>query len=595
MIQQEKEIRPSPLLTSNNNDYYDSISNGERGLGVLLPGGKTQLQTDGSGIDINHEGVLITPTAGFVLKTKLQKSKSNKKVFINICYHEQIEPPGQKKKLDDEGNEVEGFNVPLSMSPIRVCEDKTNVACLVVDAIVHPSVKQDMENDRTGGHRDLLCSIMIQCFDQKYAEYAPLDQQFKLPRLSYCGYINTETGKVIRKNIEGKAEVYKQNVRKRQASPQIEEVNASGMNNSKLSNHEDSTNHNTTCFDSSKDNKEDEHSEGRQLEEMAASALDCQIYMTTSEGVEMTLEAFIETVNKIITDGSDEEDEALSTPVYPEIGLPLLLDSKVTDSFEVTTLRVCFNVPMSFNETTAEVNTTAYSFDITGSSLKHTHVVLPLCIDPSSVVGTLNENDPRLFSLVAEIDRSRMGEDPDVGSKPWILTRGLSKSKNLSSGTATASVHNNVVKEEKKCNGVAFDDPYHARPMYLNPSDVMMKKKNLSGSKLHADCLTNDPLPEDCFHAKDTLSQHWIHQQQKEQEDKLTKKEKERVESKSNDNVEYLNTNDFKPGGKYHQGERDTERKKYDNAQLRTLQEAEEVACKKFKPILHSTAWSQLF
>ena len=70
--------------------------------GVILPGGKSQLKKDGSGIKTDDdEGISVTPTPGFVLKTK---DKGKSKVFVNVCYHDEIEPPGQKKKLDNDGN-----------------------------------------------------------------------------------------------------------------------------------------------------------------------------------------------------------------------------------------------------------------------------------------------------------------------------------------------------------------------------------------------------------------------------------------------------------------------------------------------------------
>ena len=56
---------------------------------------------------IQHKGVTITPEAGFAIKTKALLAGS--KVFINLCTHEEIEAPSLKKKLNDDGESVEGI------------------------------------------------------------------------------------------------------------------------------------------------------------------------------------------------------------------------------------------------------------------------------------------------------------------------------------------------------------------------------------------------------------------------------------------------------------------------------------------------------
>lgn len=76
---------------------------------INLPGGKGALTAEG--VKPQPKGVRITPEVGFVVKTRLQNSPT--KVFINVCKHPQLAEPATKKKLDDDGNEVEGLNIPL--------------------------------------------------------------------------------------------------------------------------------------------------------------------------------------------------------------------------------------------------------------------------------------------------------------------------------------------------------------------------------------------------------------------------------------------------------------------------------------------------
>ena len=56
---------------------------------------------------------MIHPEPHFVVKTKTDKGE---KLLINILSHEKIDMPRMIKKLDENGEEVEGLNIPLSIS-----------------------------------------------------------------------------------------------------------------------------------------------------------------------------------------------------------------------------------------------------------------------------------------------------------------------------------------------------------------------------------------------------------------------------------------------------------------------------------------------
>ncbi len=172
---------------------HDDSSHPSLLRGIALPHGKSQMKLDGSGIDEKYESLVITPTSGFTIKTTtlgsywnksnqstvsppksttindaatttiedLLASSKTQKFFINVCYHQDIEPSSTKKKLNQEGKEVEGINIPLSIGPIRKCDDKKGTTCLAVDAIVHPSVEQNIAQDKTGSQCDL--SVRFSC------------------------------------------------------------------------------------------------------------------------------------------------------------------------------------------------------------------------------------------------------------------------------------------------------------------------------------------------------------------------------------------------------------------------------------------------
>jgi hypothetical protein len=53
-----------------------------------------------------QKGLTITPDQGFTLKTKI--TPDGVKIFINLCTHSEIDAPSVKKKLNAEGESVEG-------------------------------------------------------------------------------------------------------------------------------------------------------------------------------------------------------------------------------------------------------------------------------------------------------------------------------------------------------------------------------------------------------------------------------------------------------------------------------------------------------
>ena len=66
-----------------------------------LPGNKSTLGENG--LEPKVPGINITPTAGFVVKTKNMgdSDENGMKIFINICQHDALGLPGMKKKIDE--------------------------------------------------------------------------------------------------------------------------------------------------------------------------------------------------------------------------------------------------------------------------------------------------------------------------------------------------------------------------------------------------------------------------------------------------------------------------------------------------------------
>ncbi|CAM9439131.1 unnamed protein product, partial [Hapterophycus canaliculatus] len=182
-----------------------SKGEGIEDMGISLPGGGT---LGAGGAKEKATGIVISPKPGFVIKTKLLQA--GMKVFVNVCHHERIGESGMMKKLDKEGHEVEGLNIPMSVGPPSVDKDNKGEECIVYDVIINPKTIEECRADKTGGKRDWVCHVAMQSVMSKHD--CRLDPKYKLPKLTFKG-----------NKQEGPA---KQRIRDDSAKPQISEVEA---------------------------------------------------------------------------------------------------------------------------------------------------------------------------------------------------------------------------------------------------------------------------------------------------------------------------------------------------------------------------------
>lgn len=96
------------------------------------------------------------------------------------------------------------MNIPMSVGPKRMSNDKTDTPCAVYDVIVNPKVVLDATTDKSGKQKDFLCQLAIQSLEQKYK--LELDYRYKLPKLKVFG------------------ELQQQYIQDRKKIPKIEEV-----------------------------------------------------------------------------------------------------------------------------------------------------------------------------------------------------------------------------------------------------------------------------------------------------------------------------------------------------------------------------------
>ena len=141
--------------------------------------------------------VMVTPNAGFVIKSYVEDGK---KVFINVCYADEIEGPtlyDAPAPLETEGeesnergivphNETDApppFRIPLSLSEMREDEDASGNKSSVWDACVGTDTLKRALDDAS--FRDFLVELCLQWVESKSSLL--LSRDVKLPKLRAKG------------------------------------------------------------------------------------------------------------------------------------------------------------------------------------------------------------------------------------------------------------------------------------------------------------------------------------------------------------------------------------------------------------------------
>ena len=202
--------------------------------------GEIRLPNQSTRLDEKDEGIVITPEAtSIVIKTRLVKQKHNPfvapstnveshappspsllnissssqsqdinsdtKVFIYVCTHSIIAVPSQRKTIDESGNEIDGWRLPMSMGDLRPFYGKGNAASIAADCILHPSIIEDMRADPA--HMQFVLDLIIQCAERKFQNTRfggrVLERSFKLPKMKYAGYVDERTNlSIVPKSVK---------------------------------------------------------------------------------------------------------------------------------------------------------------------------------------------------------------------------------------------------------------------------------------------------------------------------------------------------------------------------------------------------------
>lgn len=132
-----------------------------------------------------------------------------------------------KKKLNENNEEVEGLNIPLSVGPLLTSYDKKNQKCLIVDIVFHPQVLDDIfsanqENFKPSNliasqqdainFKHFICQLSMNSVEKKYK--LKINPKYKFMKMKYFyGYEDQKEHKIPSQWIEDRKNL-----------PKIEEV-----------------------------------------------------------------------------------------------------------------------------------------------------------------------------------------------------------------------------------------------------------------------------------------------------------------------------------------------------------------------------------
>ncbi len=449
MTEQDPEGLEAALMECKANGRLDDFYNA---VGMVGSGASPSIR----------RGVEVMPTPGFVLKT--QKLSDGTKVFVNICSSALLPIPALKKRLDKEGNEIEGISMPLSIGPPREVVDKSGKPCIAYDAVCSPIVLEEANTDKTGAQRDELCQLILNRIEVKYAE--ALNPQYKLPRASYIGT------------------VVPQRVRDTSKDPIIEEIAAAPVKGSGGPDDPGIQNTNSDL--------------PRECSSQPLPSIDTPPPPSICCKISYKLNGIWKYRRQDITSLSLDDTAEHSRQDWPssmELGLVGLSPQDCT--FE--------------NMDKFQVNVSPFEacIDIAGYSV--VSVLFPYVTLPETAVCEMYPHD-QLLVLRVHVDMSPLDAGPDPGSRPWRLSQALS---GRSVGKAPRQAADNSSKqprqlEKKSICDDGSDDSFHGHGLNLG---------RRGGEDLG---LENQKLPEDKFHKTDALSQYILQQRDEQQNNKST-------------------------------------------------------------------------
>lgn len=477
------------------------------------------------GVKAAPKGITISPTPGYVIKT--HQIADDVKVFINLCCHDALDAPAMKKRLNDSGEEVEGLNIPMSVGAGRTGVAKEGKVCRVYDIIVNPQVLQEGLDDKSGKYRDFVAQLCIQSVENKYQ--SQLDRRYKLP--------------LIKNNYMGES-VESQVIQDRKSMPKIEEV----------------TENSATARSAAAARLKKQADEARIVKEAMAAMETPLVYRLQWVHGE---------------DGGGDSEQQGSREGFDLGTLKEHIDPIVVPAATVTHLAIIAEVAATviatgtpLDPSQVEVKLSPFRLVLKLPGHRSTTLFLPCAVLPCTARCLLTRKKgyaQRLeLRLTLPVDRSPWGGAPDPGSKQWLVTNALrsggddgedglfnpydSEAVAAAAAAVADSATTNAAHKPSGSGERLPEERFHILPSDIDP----FTGKTLSvGSSSHGGAELDDmDLPEHRFHRKDAASQYIIQQREQATKDKWAKHEKEKAERVNDPNIEYVDLEDYKPGGK---------------------------------------------
>ena len=498
--------------------------------GIVMPGANKNAP----------KGITITPTPGYVIKTRQVADET--KVFITLCSHELIDPPGLKKRLDENGEPVEGMNIPMSVGAGRTGVAKAGASCRVYDIIVNPQVVADGLSDKSGKYRDFVAQLCIQSVEQKYR--SELDRRYKLP--------------IIKNNYmgEGDSGVESQMIQDRKAMPKIEEVAADSP-----------------------------AARAAAAARVKKQAEDARLVREAMAAVETALTYRLRWVHGNGTgtgtgtgDDAEEEDIAKAAEHVDPIVVPADSVSELAFTADVAAAAFAPLSPSpssssssSLDLSKVEVKLSPFKLSVKLPGHRLATLFLPCAVLPCGVRCSLRRKEGYAQRLELRIgmpvDRQPWHAGPDAGSKQWLVTNALrsggddeaafnpydSSAVEAAAAEDAAAASASAAAKAAAADERLAEDRFHIRlPSNVDPyTGQRLDGGAAKGSGSGGAELDDVELPEDRFHRKDAASQFIIQQREQAVKEKWDKHAKEKAERVNDPNVEYVDVEDYRPGGKY--------------------------------------------
>ncbi|KAJ1458861.1 pre-RNA processing PIH1/Nop17-domain-containing protein [Pelagophyceae sp. CCMP2097] len=491
---------------------------------IELPGAKV-LRPDGSVRAAAEAGVRCVPVPGFVLKTRDTAPRAElaavgeeaaQKYFINVCGSPAVAAPSETTRLDASGQEVQGISVAVSIGPERVTTDSKDEPAIAVDCLMNSELLAEANGDAS--KRDFLCSIALEYVEGKYKRR--LDRKFKLPRLKYKGGSPEENAQWVRESAQPKVTA----VRAPEApaekpilskvslgpKPQIDLFYLAEAGGALLPVHGSGG------------------APGAD-DEWPIITLDCRPFGFDCSSLPLSLVARF-SVPRVAGDGLDDG--------YVEANPWLGAAARVSHSEYVVSANLAGRHPA--------------------------RCTLPFVVDggAQAVCVASHTRDAWVAEVTLAVDLrpAAAGDSPDVGSKPWLVARAISADGSAPARLAAAKAAGDAAPgdryhlDEQRATTLRLAKP----PVGASTRDVAyaaVRAAEIAARSVAAEAMggrgDDAPLPEDRFHQADILSQHYISQREGQTQEKVDRAAKEREERKGDDNVEYLDMDDFRPGGKF--------------------------------------------